>query len=87
MTCGSLASGAIESSPLARSAKASVSFLNETAVFCLVVGAIESVNAGTVAAQRCNDGAVSIEHNCSFAVALSGTGCDCLIRRFDRERR
>jgi hypothetical protein len=45
------------------------------------------VNAGTIAAQRYNDGAVSIEHNCSFAVALSGTGRDSLVRSFDRERR
>src|SRR6266567_2196841 len=35
MTCGSLASGAIESSPFARSAKASVSFLNDTLVYAL----------------------------------------------------
>jgi predicted choloylglycine hydrolase len=31
--------------------------------------------------------AVNVEYNCSFAVALSGTGCDHLVRRFDRERR
>lgn len=35
MTCGSLASGAMESSPFARSAKARVSFLNETLVYAL----------------------------------------------------
>jgi hypothetical protein len=38
---------------------------------CLIVGAIERVNAGAVAAQRHNDGAISVEHNCSFTVALS----------------
>jgi hypothetical protein len=53
---------------------------------CLIVGAIERVNAGAIAAQRHNDGAVSVEHNCSFAVALSGTGCDRLTHRFDRQR-
>src|SRR6516162_4728115 len=35
MTCGSFASGAIESSPFARSAKAMVSFLKETLVYAL----------------------------------------------------
>jgi len=35
MTCGSFASGAIESSPFARSAKASVSFLKDTLVYAL----------------------------------------------------
>jgi hypothetical protein len=50
-------------------------------------GRIERVNAGTVAAHRRNDGAVSVEHNCSFAIALFGTCCDRLVRRFDRERR
>ncbi len=37
---------------------------------CLVVGAIERVNARTVAAQRHNDGAIGVEYNCSFTVAL-----------------
>jgi hypothetical protein len=45
------------------------------------------MNTGAVTTQRHNDGAVSVEHNCGFTVALSGTGCDCLVRRFDRERR
>jgi Phosphodiester glycosidase len=39
------------------------------------------------AAQRHNDGAVSVEHNCCFTVALSGTGRDRLVRRFECERR
>jgi hypothetical protein len=34
----------------------------------------------------CNDSTVSVEHNCSFAVVLSGAGCDRLTHRFDRER-
>jgi hypothetical protein len=40
MTCGSLASGAIESSPFARSAKARVSFLNDTLVYALSCGSL-----------------------------------------------
>jgi len=50
------------------------------------VGAIERVNAGAVTTYRHNDGAVSVEHNRSFTVALSGASCDRLVRRFDRER-
>jgi hypothetical protein len=52
----------------------------------LIVGAIERVNTRAVAAQRHNDGAVSIEHNCSFAVALSGAGRDSLTYCFDCKR-
>jgi hypothetical protein len=51
------------------------------------VGAIERVNTGAVAAQRHNDGAVSVEHNCSFPVALSGAGGSlATILQFERFR-
>ena len=40
------------------------------------MSAIERVNAGAVAAQCHNNGTVSVEHSCSFTVALSGTGCE-----------
>jgi len=52
----------------------------------LIMSAIERVNAGAVAAQCRNDSTVGVEHNCSFAVALSGAGRDRFTHRFDRER-
>jgi hypothetical protein len=53
----------------------------------LIVGAIERVNAGAITAQGHNDGTVSVEHDCSFTIALFGTGCDRLVRGFDRREK
>ena len=50
------------------------------------MSAIEGVNAGAITAQCCNDGTVSVEHDCSFAVALSGAGRHRFTHRFDGER-
>jgi hypothetical protein len=61
ITCGSLARGAIESSPFLRSANARVSFLNDTLV-CLVARTIERVNAGAFTPQRRNSGTVGVKH-------------------------
>jgi hypothetical protein len=48
--------------------------------------AIECVNTGTVAAHCNNDRAVSVEDDCSFAIALSGAGRDRFSRRFACQR-
>ena len=52
----------------------------------LVMRAIECVNTGTVAAQCSNDRTVSVEDDCSFAIALSVAGRDRFSRRFDCKR-
>ena len=51
-----------------------------------VVCAIERVDAGAVAAQGCDRGAVGIEHDRGFVVALPRTGRDHFARRLGRER-
>jgi hypothetical protein len=83
ITCGSLARGAIESSPFVRSANARVSFLNDTLV-CLVARTIERVNAGAFTPQRRNSGTVGVKHDRSFGVTLSGADGDRLARSFGR---
>ncbi len=84
MTYGSLASGAIESSPFARGQGKRV-ILEGNARVRLVMRAIERVDA--VAAQRHDRGAVGVEYHRGFVITLLGAGCDRLARRFDRERR
>ena len=49
--------------------------------------AIERVDAGAVATQRRDHGAVGVEHHRGFVVALPGAGRDGLARRLDCERR
>ena len=86
MTCGSLASGAIEVFAFGALSQGDSIVLKRYTRVCLIVRAIERVDSGTVAPQRHDDGTVRVEHDRSFVVTLPGAGRDSLACRFDCER-
>ena len=86
ITCGSLASGAIEVLAFGVLGQSERVVAKRDSRIGFIVGAIERVDAGTVAAQGCDRGAVGIEHDRGFVVALPRTGGDHFARRFGRER-
>ena len=50
---------------------------------CLVMSAIEGVDASAIAAQCRDRSAVGVKHRHGLAVALFGAGGDCLAHRFE----